>query len=178
MLALLLQKEDDAMADLSKLQADVAVQATVTGSAITLLQGLSAAIKAAGTDQAAVDVIRSCDRREAKRLNLLSGPRAPKEKRVRAVEDGVLIPEEPEKRGPRGVRDEVCEFFYEIFSEEGFLFVEHAAFEPSVSILEEYRSALRKGQTTVGFFMGDPLPGRFTWRLSSVDQPKQGSLAP
>ena len=43
------------MADLTKLQDEVAAETDVTQSAIKLLENLSAEIKAAGTDQAALD---------------------------------------------------------------------------------------------------------------------------
>lgn len=43
------------MTDLSRLQTDVANNTSVTQSAVTLIQGLADAIRAAGTDQAALD---------------------------------------------------------------------------------------------------------------------------
>lgn len=51
------RKTNIVMADLTKLQADVANETTLDQSVITLLTNLAAEIKAAGTDQAALDAI-------------------------------------------------------------------------------------------------------------------------
>lgn len=55
----LTKNQGDTMADLTKLQADVTAENTVIDSAITLLTGLNAALKAAGTDPAALAALSS-----------------------------------------------------------------------------------------------------------------------
>ena len=47
------------MSDLDALKASVAAEDTAIGSAITLLQGLSAALAAAGTDPAALAALKT-----------------------------------------------------------------------------------------------------------------------
>lgn len=53
------KKVDQIMADLTALQASVAAEDTVIASAETLLQGLSAALTAAGTDPAALAALKA-----------------------------------------------------------------------------------------------------------------------
>ena len=55
----LLKGQQTEMADLSKLQADVTQNQSVVDSAVTLLQGLKAALDAAGTDPAALAALSS-----------------------------------------------------------------------------------------------------------------------
>lgn len=47
------------MATVAQVQADVTAEDTVIDSAVTLLQGLSAALTAAGTDPAALDALKA-----------------------------------------------------------------------------------------------------------------------
>jgi hypothetical protein len=53
------RKDKATMADLTALTASVTANTTVTGSVLTLLQGLSAQLKAAGTDPAALASLQS-----------------------------------------------------------------------------------------------------------------------
>lgn len=57
LLKLILRKEDTIMADLTQLTADVAAETAADQSAITLLQGLKAALDAAGTDPVALKAL-------------------------------------------------------------------------------------------------------------------------
>lgn len=52
-------QQEKLMSAVTDLQASVAAEDTVIGSAITLLQGLSAALAAAGTDPAALAALKS-----------------------------------------------------------------------------------------------------------------------
>lgn len=54
----ILSKETQTMALIDDLTADVTAQTTVVGSAVTLLQGLKAALDAAGTDPAKLQAIK------------------------------------------------------------------------------------------------------------------------
>jgi hypothetical protein len=61
-LALLQQntaKEATIMSDLTQLTADVATNTTVTGSALTLIQGFAAELAAAGTDPVALKALQT-----------------------------------------------------------------------------------------------------------------------
>jgi hypothetical protein len=58
-LAAILTQGKTIMASVADVQADVTAQTTVIGSAVTLLQGLSAQLAAAGTDPAALDAIKA-----------------------------------------------------------------------------------------------------------------------
>lgn len=55
----ILANQEKIMSALSDLQASVAAEDTVMDSAVTLLQGLSAALKAAGTDPAALAALKA-----------------------------------------------------------------------------------------------------------------------
>lgn len=59
MLATVIQKEGQLMAAIDDIQADVTAEDTVIDSAVTLLQGLSAALAAAGNDPAKLAALRS-----------------------------------------------------------------------------------------------------------------------
>lgn len=59
MLTTVLQKENTIMAAIDDLQADVTAEDTVIDSAVTLLNGLSAALAAAGTDPAKLAALRT-----------------------------------------------------------------------------------------------------------------------
>jgi hypothetical protein len=58
MLGIVQGKEDELMADLTALTAQVAQNTTVEQSAVTLIQGLAAQIAAAGTDPAALQALQ------------------------------------------------------------------------------------------------------------------------
>jgi hypothetical protein len=58
-LAAILTQGKTLMTSVADVQADVTAQTTVIGSAVTLLQGLSAQLAAAGTDPAALDAIKA-----------------------------------------------------------------------------------------------------------------------
>lgn len=55
----ILANQEKIMSALTDLQASVAAEDTVMDSAVTLLQGLSAALKAAGTDPAALAALKA-----------------------------------------------------------------------------------------------------------------------
>jgi hypothetical protein len=59
LLTTILQKENTIMALIDDLQADVTAEDTVIDSAVTLLNGLSAALAAAGTDPAKLAALRT-----------------------------------------------------------------------------------------------------------------------
>lgn len=57
--AKILANQEKIMATVAQVQADVTAEDTVIDSAVTLLQGLSAALTAAGTDPAALDALKA-----------------------------------------------------------------------------------------------------------------------